>query len=368
MAFRQTKRLRFDPKVLARYGMKRLIGKGAFSQVYLAQDYKTLKPVAVKIIDKKFLQNAGLSVKDEVDILFRLSHDNIVKLYDTFENESQMYLIMEYVQGGELFSRLEEQGEFQEEEARHIMRQLLRAVGYLHKRGIVHRDLKPENILFKPKTSQVLLTDFGTATVPGDSPMTQPAGTGGYASPEELNMQPYTSKADCWSLGVIAYILLAGYPPFPFDNNKKMFECIKQAKYQFDCQFWDHISQEAKDFVSSLMTADPEKRLSCQQALRHPWILGRKVLTENQKEMLRSKLRAAFNATRWIIRTRKCIATDNNREIESPEIGRKCSEHALEKFSSELSEKESVCSLTFSLEGEEYLFTDIDSEEEAIIA
>ena len=221
-----------------------------------------------------------------------------------------------------MYDRIEQKGEFSEDEARSIMLQLLEAVHCMHSNGIVHRDLKPENILFcdKSEKSRIIVTDFGIAAMPGDSLMTQPSGTLGYAAPEVINRVPYTSKCDLWSLGVIAYILLVGYPPFNFEDNEELMECSRKGIYHFESPFWDHISDEAKHFVSSLMTVDPSQRLSAQQALNHPWILGRKLVPSNRAQTVRTKLRAAFLAVRWVVRTQRCAAS-TRRERHEEESG-----------------------------------------------
>lgn len=217
-----------------------------------------------------------------------------------------------------MYERIEEIGEFSEDEARSIMLQLLEAVHYMHSNGIVHRDLKPENILFSDKSekSRVIVTDFGIAAMPGDALMTQPSGTLGYAAPEVINRVPYTSKCDLWSLGVIAYILLVGYPPFNFEDNEELMECSRKGIFRFESPFWDHISAEAKHFVSSLMTVDPSQRLSAQQALNHPWILGKKLVQSNRTQTIRTKLRAAFLAARWVVRTQRCAASTRRERRE----------------------------------------------------
>jgi serine/threonine protein kinase len=280
------------------------------------------------------------------------------------------------VKGGELYDRLEK-GEFSEEGARSVMTQLLDAVTYLHSIGIVHRDLKPENVLFceKKENSRIILTDFGIAAMPGSEPMTAPSGTLGYAAPEVVNRQPYDSKVDSWSLGVIAYILLVGYPPMNFENNEELLRSSQLGQYKFESPFWDHVSAEAKDFVASLMNPNPSKRLSCKQALRHPWILGRKILSQNQLDVLRSKQRAAFSAVRWLVRVQKCASESHNKpetEVVSNDTENKIVMETLlvphstkrlstngsipEKFKEELAEKASISEMSISLEDETYAF------------
>ncbi|KAF3855038.1 hypothetical protein F7725_023093 [Dissostichus mawsoni] len=203
-----------------------------------------------------------------------IKHENIVALEDIYESSNHLYLIMQLVSGGELFDRIVEKGFYTEMDASRLIRQVLDAVNYLHNMGIVHRDLKPENLLyFSPHDeSKIMISDFGLSKMEGTGDvMATACGTPGYVAPEVLAQKPYSKAVDCWSIGVIAYILLCGYPPFYDENDSKLFEQILKADYEFDAPYWDDISDSAKDFISSLMEKDPEKRFVCDQALEHPW-------------------------------------------------------------------------------------------------
>ncbi|KYO43982.1 hypothetical protein Y1Q_0003339 [Alligator mississippiensis] len=150
--------------------------------------------------------------------------------------------------------------------------------------GIVHRDLKPENLLYYSldEDSKIMISDFGLSKIEGSgSVMSTACGTPGYVAPEVLAQKPYSKAVDCWSIGVIAYILLCGYPPFYDENDAKLFEQILRAEYEFDSPYWDDISDSAKDFIKHLMEKDPGKRFTCEQALQHPWIAGDTALDKN---------------------------------------------------------------------------------------
>ncbi|XP_073336939.1 calcium/calmodulin-dependent protein kinase type 1D [Pagrus major] len=291
------------------FDFKEVLGTGAFSEVVLAQEKLTGRMFAVKCIPKKALKGKESSIENEIAVLRKIKHENIVALEDIYESPDHLYLIMQLVSGGELFDRIVEKGFYTEKDASTLIRQVLDAVNYLHKMGIVHRDLKPENLLyFNPQDeSKIMISDFGLSKMEstGDV-MSTACGTPGYVAPEVLAQKPYSKAVDCWSIGVIAYILLCGYPPFYDENDSKLFEQILKADYEFDAPYWDDISDSAKDFIGNLMEKDPAKRFTCDQALRHPWIAGDTALCKNihesvsrqiRKNFAKSKWRQAFNAT-----------------------------------------------------------------------
>ncbi|XP_067283283.1 calcium/calmodulin-dependent protein kinase type 1D [Pseudorasbora parva] len=291
------------------FEFKEVLGTGAFSEVVLAEERSTGKMFAVKCIPKKALKGKESSIENEIAVLRKIKHENIVALEDIYESSNHLYLIMQLVSGGELFDRIVEKGFYTEKDASTLIRQVLDAVNYLHSMGIVHRDLKPENLLyFNPQDgSKIMISDFGLSKMEGTGDvMSTACGTPGYVAPEVLAQKPYSKAVDCWSIGVIAYILLCGYPPFYDENDSKLFEQILKADYEFDAPYWDDISDSAKDFIGSLMEKDPSKRYTCEQALRHPWIAGDTALCKNihesvsrqmRKNFAKSKWRQAFNAT-----------------------------------------------------------------------
>lgn len=291
------------------FDFKEVLGTGAFSEVVLAQEKLTGRMFAVKCIPKKALKGKESSIENEIAVLRKIKHENIVALEDIYESPDHLYLIMQLVSGGELFDRIVEKGFYTEKDASTLIRQVLDAVNYLHRMGIVHRDLKPENLLyFNPQDeSKIMISDFGLSKMEGSGDvMSTACGTPGYVAPEVLAQKPYSKAVDCWSIGVIAYILLCGYPPFYDENDSKLFEQILKADYEFDAPYWDDISDSAKDFIGRLMEKDPAKRFTCEQALRHPWIAGDTALCKNihesvsrqmRKNFAKSKWRQAFNAT-----------------------------------------------------------------------
>uniref|UniRef100_A0A4W3JC76 Calcium/calmodulin-dependent protein kinase Ia n=1 Tax=Callorhinchus milii TaxID=7868 RepID=A0A4W3JC76_CALMI len=221
------------------------------------------------------------------------------------------------VAGGELFDRIVERGCYTERDASQLISQILHAVHYLHQLGIVHRDLKPENLLYcgQEEDSPIMISDFGLSKLEDKgSVMSTACGTPGYVAPEVLAQKPYGKAVDCWSIGVISYILLCGYPPFYDDNDAKLFEQIVKAEYEFDSPYWDDISDSAKDFIQHLMDKEPQRRYTCDQALEHPWVAGDTALDKNihesvstqiKKNFAKNKWKRAFNATAVVRHMRK---------------------------------------------------------------
>uniref|UniRef100_A0A8C4SS50 Calcium/calmodulin dependent protein kinase I n=1 Tax=Erpetoichthys calabaricus TaxID=27687 RepID=A0A8C4SS50_ERPCA len=275
---------------------------GAFSEVVLAEEKRTHRLVAIKCIPKKALEGKENSIENEIAVLHKIKHANIVSLEDIFENKTHLYLVMQLVSGGELFDRIVEKGFYTEKDASKLIQQILDAVKYLHDMGIVHRDLKPENLLYysMDEDSKIMISDFGLSKIEGsDSVMSTACGTPGYVAPEVLAQKPYSKAVDCWSIGVIAYILLCGYPPFYDENDAKLFEQILKAEYEFDSPYWDDISDSAKDFIIHLMEKDPRKRYACEQALQHPWIAGDTALDKNIHESVSAQIKKNFAKSKW---------------------------------------------------------------------
>lgn len=251
----------------------RKLGQGTYGSVCRAVNKSTKTVRAVKTISKSKVRNVK-RFKQEISIMKSLDHPNIIKLFETFEDHKNVYLVMELCRGGELFDRIIEQGYFSEAYACSLMRCILAALFYLHKHGIVHRDLKPENFMFldKGKDAPFKIIDFGLATrFSNNEYMSTRAGTPFYVAPQVLQGK-YTYKCDMWSAGVIMYIFLCGYPPFHGENDAEILARVKAGKYTFNEQDWKGVSSEAKDLVRKLMAFDPHQRLSAEQALNHPWI------------------------------------------------------------------------------------------------
>ncbi|KAL7419901.1 Calmodulin-dependent protein kinase cmk2 [Cryptotrichosporon argae] len=260
------------------YALQEELGRGAFGRVMLARWRPVDGPkrdVALKIIQKKDGE-VPLEVLDEINVLKELDHPNIVHLYDVFESRDKYYLAFELAVGGCMFDRILERGKFTERDGVDCIRQILSATAYLHARRIVHRDLKSQNVLYKTAApdSPLVLADFGIAK-PADRPDEAGftyAGTWGYIAPEMLQGRGYGDKVDCWSVGVIAYRTLSGYEPFRAAALDEHIAEMTVTRVSFHEAYWKKISMTARDFIRRLLEPDPAKRMSADEALRHPWL------------------------------------------------------------------------------------------------
>lgn len=285
------------------------IGEGAFSTVYKAFDAKLSIEVAIKVIDKKSMNKEQISsIFKEISIMRRIQHDNIVKMYNYIDTAETTFIVLEFVNGGEIFNQIIKYTYFSEDLSRHVIVQVVEALKYLHEEvGVVHRDLKPENLLFeiipfKPgenikrksddnkKVSEgafiegvggggigkVKIADFGLSKVLWDSNTKTPCGTASYTAPEIIRDEKYNKSVDMWAIGCVLYTLLCGFPPFYDTDNKILTKKVSRGEYTFLSPWWDEISKESKDLVSHLLTVDPVKRYTCDEFLNHPWVLQNK--------------------------------------------------------------------------------------------
>mmetsp|Transcript_23471 Transcript_23471/g.49127 ORF Transcript_23471/g.49127 Transcript_23471/m.49127 type:complete len:343 (+) Transcript_23471:1-1029(+) len=263
------------------YDVQEKLGEGAFAVVKKATHKKSGQVYAIKIINRSSLnKDMEVALKDEISILKELDHEHIYKLNDVITSINQHYLVTEYLDGGELFDRIVKKSTYNESEARDVCNVIFGALKYMHSKGIAHRDLKPENLLLENRhdDSQIKIADFGFAKKvraddsDRDRSLTTMCGTPGYVAPEILRKEWYGTKADMFSMGVIVFILLGGYPPFYADSQKDLLLMCRSGQFEFDREYWGKISIEVKNMIRRLLVVNPDKRLSAEDVLSHPWM------------------------------------------------------------------------------------------------
>ena len=261
-------------KLLDSYEVLKQLGKGGYGKVYEVKNIKTGEIRACKHLSKLNIKNLE-KFRREIEILKKMDHPNIIKLYEVYESERSLYLIMEECKGGEIFDRIiqhiQEKKMYSEKDAAIIFEQVMSCIAYCHNRNICHRDLKPENLLYlnagDEKNNRIKVIDFGLSQA-CDRLKTK-VGTAYYVSPEILSGN-YTHLCDIWSAGVILYILLSGDPPFNGANDNEIYTKIAQMKFSFPERKWKNISNDAKDLLCHMIVPENE-RYTAEQVLNHPW-------------------------------------------------------------------------------------------------
>uniref|UniRef100_A0A8U8BJ30 Ribosomal protein S6 kinase n=1 Tax=Geospiza parvula TaxID=87175 RepID=A0A8U8BJ30_GEOPR len=268
------------------YEIKEDIGIGSYSVCKRCVHKATETEFAVKIIDK-----SKRDPSEEIEILLRYGqHPNIITLKDVYDDGKFVYLVMELMRGGELLDRILRQKCFSEREASAVLCTITKTVDYLHSQGVVHRDLKPSNILYMDESGNpdsIRICDFGFAKQlrAENGLLMTPCYTANFVAPEVLKRQGYDAACDIWSLGILLYTMLAGFTPFangPDDTPEEILARIGSGKYALTGGNWDSVSDTAKDIVSKMLHVDPHQRLTAVQVLRHPWIVNREYLSQNQ--------------------------------------------------------------------------------------
>lgn len=264
----------------SKYTFVKCLGEGASCQVHEVHDQNG-EPYALKILNKKQPNNEMLYL-NEIEILKKIKHPNILCFVDSFEDNASYRIISKLCTGGELFDRVK-LGYFSEKVAAKLTQEMLRALDYCHSHDIIHRDLKPENFVFETDDSDspMKLIDFGCARIAADDVVVKDvAGSPYYVAPEVLSRNVRTGKiwkaSDMWSVGIIIFLFVCGFPPFNARNQESMFAKIQRGKYRFpakkDVGF--EISDSVKELISKLLDMDPGKRLTARQAYAHPWVQG----------------------------------------------------------------------------------------------
>ncbi len=303
-----------DKNLTDLYFIKNDLGQGSYGKVFQVKNKITGETRACKQLAIKHIQNYEKFML-EINILSKMDHPNIIKLYEVFEDKRYVYLVMEECTGGELFDkiidRLQNDSIFTEKEAAKIFKQMMMAIAYCHKEGICHRDLKPENLLLlnKKDDTNIKIIDFGLSNIFIDKKgveikMTSKVGTAYYVSPEVLSGN-YDKSCDIWSAGVILYILLCGDPPFNGANDNDIYKKIKTKKFGYTNPLWTNVSNDAKELIK-MMLSDPDVRPTAEEVLQNSWV---KDLAPNSNESILklnpSSLKTYGNASKF----EKAVAT-----------------------------------------------------------
>jgi calcium-dependent protein kinase len=254
---------------------KKKLGEGSYGSVCKGTNKSTGAPRAVKSISKEHMKNIE-RFKQEIAIMKMMDHPNIIKLYESFEDRKNIYLVMELCMGGELFDRIIDAGHFTEVQAAILMQQIIRAIYYMHENHVCHRDLKPENFIFSTKEpiekSILKIIDFGlSCSFKPDQVLSTKAGTPYYVAPQVLAGK-YDHLSDLWSVGVIMYVLLCGYPPFFGETDAEVLSKVRLGNFSFNAADWKNVSEDAKNLIRMLLKMNPRDRYTAEQALNHDWI------------------------------------------------------------------------------------------------
>ncbi|XP_074128619.1 serine/threonine-protein kinase DCLK2 isoform X1 [Sminthopsis crassicaudata] len=285
--------------LLDKYRIGKVIGDGNFAVVKECIERSTGKEFALKIIDKTKCCGKEHLIENEVSILRRVKHPNIIMLIEEMDTATELFLVMELVKGGDLFDAITSSTKYTERDGSAMVYNLASALKYLHGLNIVHRDIKPENLLvceYPDGTKSLKLGDFGLATVV-EGPLYTVCGTPTYVAPEIIAETGYGLKVDIWAAGVITYILLCGFPPFRSENNlqEDLFDQILAGKLEFPAPYWDNITDSAKELISQMLQVNVEARCTAGQILSHPWVSDDASQENNMQAEVTGKLKQHFN-------------------------------------------------------------------------
>ncbi|KAH8815205.1 kinase-like domain-containing protein [Xylogone sp. PMI_703] len=309
------------------YTLLEKLGKGHFAEVFLCVEKATGHRYAVKIFTKQpgaedRSKNEGL--QQEIAVLMGVNHPNMLCLKDTFDEPKAVYLVLELAAEGELFNWIVMKQKLTEDETRKLFLQLFHGVKYLHDRGIVHRDIKPENILLTDKNLHVKLADFGLAKIIGEESFTTTlCGTPSYVAPEILEdtrHRRYTRAVDIWSLGVVLYICLCGFPPFSDElysreNPYTLTQQIKQGRFDYPSPYWDSVGDPALDLIDHMLTVDVNKRYTIDDCLEHPWTTQKPLNPNDSTDGLVGGMAGLDFSKRKMARERTLLSSINDIKV-----------------------------------------------------
>ncbi|XP_061660149.1 serine/threonine-protein kinase DCLK1a isoform X1 [Syngnathoides biaculeatus] len=282
-----------------RYKVGRMLGDGNFAVVHECAEHSTGRHYALKIINKGKCRGKEHMIQNEVAILRRVKHPNIVLLIEEVDTYGELYLVMELVKGGDLFDAITSANRYTEKDASGMLYNLANAIKYLHSLNIVHRDIKPENLLVYEHadgSKSLKLGDFGLATVV-DGPLYTVCGTPTYVAPEIIAETGYGLKVDIWAAGVITYILLCGFPPFrgSSEDQEVLFDQILMGQVEFPLPYWDNVSDTAKELIRSMLEVEVDQRYTALQVLEHPWVTDEGLCENDRQLSVAGKIKKHFN-------------------------------------------------------------------------
>ncbi|KAK4615377.1 putative serine/threonine-protein kinase fhkC [Fulvia fulva] len=310
------------------YSIQGQLGKGHFATVYLALEKCSGTRFAVKKFEKRSGPGERSKVEglqQEIAVLMGVSHPNLLCLKDTFDERDGVYLVLELAPEGELFNWIVMKQKLSEAETRKVFIQLFQGVKYLHERNIVHRDIKPENILLLDKELNIKIADFGLAKIIGEESFTTTlCGTPSYVAPEILeqtNRRRYTRAVDVWSLGVVLYICLCGFPPFSDElyspeNPYTLSQQIKMGRFDYPSPYWDSVGDPALDLIDRMLTVDVEKRISIDECLEHPWLTQRPISVTDSTDGLTGAFSGLDFSKRKVQRERTMLSSINDVKVD----------------------------------------------------
>ncbi|XP_073804872.1 serine/threonine-protein kinase DCLK2 isoform X4 [Danio rerio] len=310
--------------ILDKYKIGKVIGDGNFAVVKECVERSTGKEFALKIIDKNKCRGKEHLIENEVAVLRRVKHPNIIMLIEEVDTPAELYLVMELVKGGDLFDAITSSTKYTEKDASVMVFDLAAALKYLHRMCIVHRDIKPENLLvceYPNGTKSLKLGDFGLATVV-EGPLYTVCGTPTYVAPEIIAESGYGLKVDIWAAGVITYILLCGFPPFRSENNlqEDLFDQILLGHLEFPSPFWDNISDSAKELIGHMLQVNVEARYTAEDVLSHPWVTEDAAMENNMKMEVAGKLKKHFNSVQKQSNTSAGVSVIMNTALDKETI------------------------------------------------
>nr|CAB3236361.1 serine/threonine-protein kinase DCLK2 [Phallusia mammillata] len=285
---------KWPSQVSERYEVGDVIGDGNFATVRECVERSSGVKFALKIIDKRKCAGKEHMILSEVSILRRVKHPNIVQLIQEFDSKHDIFLVMELVNGGDLFDAISTASRYTERDASGMLHNLASALAHLHKLRVVHRDIKPENLLvceYEDGSKALKLADFGLATsVTG--PLYTVCGTPTYVAPEIIAQTGYGVKVDVWAAGIITYVLLCGFPPFRSERNnqEELFDAILTGDLEFSSEHWEHISSSAKELIQGTLNVDAKLRMTAEEVLHHPWLASDTALDRDMKKSVSHRL------------------------------------------------------------------------------